>query len=37
MPTQSAALKLTDSVLKNINKKRMLEEFSVIFRRLLNV
>jgi len=37
IPIQNAALKLTESVLKAINKKRMLKEFSVIFQRLLNV
>jgi hypothetical protein len=33
--TEDAALKLTDSVLKSVNKKCMLEEFSVILQKLL--
>jgi hypothetical protein len=37
IPTQSAALKLTISLLKSINKKSMLEEFSVIWQRFFNV
>jgi hypothetical protein len=34
---EHAALKLTDSVLKSVNKKCMLEEFSVILQKLLIV
>jgi hypothetical protein len=37
IPTESAALKLTDNVLKSINKTRMLKECSVIWQRFLNV
>jgi hypothetical protein len=33
--TEDAALKLTDSLLKSVNKKCMLQEFSVIYSKLL--
>jgi len=35
--TDDAAFRLTDSIFKSVNKKCMLEEFSVIWQRLLIV
>jgi len=35
--TEDAALRLTNSVFKSVNRKCMLEEFSVIWQRLLIV